>query len=276
MSCDYVRRKPKPRNVVVDAVNDAIGKTIETASAVVGSGLGSLLSGWASSFRRKAAKAEPVESPKPASTPRPEVAEEIELEERSEFLFLKIAEASTSSHVSAAMNKQIERATKKFAPKSTDIRVIWNSLAEHEALESSSDGQTSSVFSQLISFPSQGRVFIGFPTHQTTGCCAHLAAALIPTVERESIDFVDPALATWNKGDSGGLCHPLPRPIRLRSGSIGAEPAHSGKPGLPQPGSALECPCPAVLHSRTAPRPARMSVGCSARSSLPAASSRCS
>ncbi|KAJ1955696.1 hypothetical protein EC988_001741, partial [Linderina pennispora] len=199
MSCDYVRRKPKPRNVVVDAVNDAIGKTIETASAVVGSGLGSLLSGWASSFRRKAAKAEPVESPKPASTPRPEVAEEIELEERSEFLFLKIAEASTSSHVSAAMNKQIERATKKFAPKSTDIRVIWNSLAEHEALESSSDGQTSSVFSQLISFPSQGRVFIGFPTHQTTGCCAHLAAALIPTVERESIDFVDPALATWNK-----------------------------------------------------------------------------
>ncbi|KAJ1936614.1 hypothetical protein FBU59_004999, partial [Linderina macrospora] len=203
MSCDYVRRKPKLRNVVVDAVNEAIGKTIETASAVVGSGLGNLLSGWASSFRRKtAAKQEPAESsPKPASTPKPEAVEQIELEERSEFLFLKIAEASTNSHVSSAMNKQIERATKKFAPKSTNIRVIWNSLAEREAQESSSssDGQTESVFSQLISFPSQGRVFIGFPTHQTTGCCAHLAAALIPTVERESIDFVDPALAKWNK-----------------------------------------------------------------------------
>ncbi|KAI8324847.1 hypothetical protein GQ54DRAFT_295847 [Martensiomyces pterosporus] len=209
MTCDYVRRKPKARNMVADAVNDAIGKTIETAAAaVVGSGLGNLFSGWANSFRRKtkkAVEAETSQEARPVATEDNPVPEDVELEERSEFLFLKIAEAAASSHVSSQLSKQIERSTKKCPPKSTAIRVIWNGLSEQEALEGGNsagpqaDSDKSTVFSQLISYPSQGRVFIGFPTHQTTGCCAHLAAALIPTVERESIDFVDPALATWNK-----------------------------------------------------------------------------
>jgi hypothetical protein len=42
-------------------------------------------------------------------------------------------------------------------------------------------------------------VYIGFPTHQTTGFGGHIGApALVPTVERESIDLADPHLRVWN------------------------------------------------------------------------------
>jgi len=54
------------------------------------------------------------------------------------------------------------------------------------------------VFAELIP-QKQGRVYIGFPTHQTTGFGGHVGApALVPTVERESIDLADPQLRVWN------------------------------------------------------------------------------
>lgn len=44
-----------------------------------------------------------------------------------------------------------------------------------------------------------GRVFIGFPTSQTTGLLAHISApSVIPTVERESIDLNARHVRTWN------------------------------------------------------------------------------
>ncbi|KAK0530554.1 hypothetical protein OC834_003269 [Tilletia horrida] len=45
----------------------------------------------------------------------------------------------------------------------------------------------------------QGHVFIGFRTHQTTGFSGHLAARFIPTVERESLDFIDKYCRAWNE-----------------------------------------------------------------------------
>ncbi|KAK0561704.1 hypothetical protein OC861_005681 [Tilletia horrida] len=45
----------------------------------------------------------------------------------------------------------------------------------------------------------QGHVFIGFRTHQTTGFAGHLAARFIPTVERESLDFIDKYCRSWNE-----------------------------------------------------------------------------
>ncbi|KAE8214368.1 hypothetical protein CF327_g2231 [Tilletia walkeri] len=45
----------------------------------------------------------------------------------------------------------------------------------------------------------QGHVFIGFRTHQTTGFAGHLAARFIPTVERESLDFIDKYCREWNE-----------------------------------------------------------------------------
>jgi len=54
------------------------------------------------------------------------------------------------------------------------------------------------VFAALIP-ERQGRVYIGFPTHQTTGFRGHVGApALVPTVERESIDLADAQLRVWN------------------------------------------------------------------------------
>lgn len=42
-------------------------------------------------------------------------------------------------------------------------------------------------------------MYIGFPTHQTTGFAGHVGApCIIPTVERESIDLVDRYIKVWN------------------------------------------------------------------------------
>ncbi len=63
---------------------------------------------------------------------------------------------------------------------------------------------TSSACTSLSSGPMQellaGRVFIGFATAQRTGCAFHLDTHLIPTVERENIDFQDPVISRWNEG----------------------------------------------------------------------------
>ena len=45
-----------------------------------------------------------------------------------------------------------------------------------------------------------GLVFVGLATHQTTGAAMHLHSQLIPTIERENIDFQDPQLRRWNMG----------------------------------------------------------------------------
>ncbi|KAJ5394239.1 uncharacterized protein N7487_011880 [Penicillium crustosum] len=61
---------------------------------------------------------------------------------------------------------------------------------------------TSSSQSEVLSsiLPSKGgRVFIGFPTQQTTGLNAHVSApSVIPTVERESIDLNTRYISKWN------------------------------------------------------------------------------
>lgn len=50
----------------------------------------------------------------------------------------------------------------------------------------------------LFPCPNNGHIFIGFSTQQTTGTGFHLAAQLIPTVERENIDFQDVYISNWN------------------------------------------------------------------------------
>ncbi|KAH9824771.1 hypothetical protein DFH28DRAFT_941666 [Melampsora americana] len=62
------------------------------------------------------------------------------------------------------------------------------------------DKRARAVFDGLISdLEVQGRVFIGFPTHQTTGFSGSIAARFIPTVERESLDLQAKYVADWNK-----------------------------------------------------------------------------
>jgi hypothetical protein len=71
----------------------------------------------------------------------------------------------------------MERITKKKPPSKTTIQMIFTGFDEYE-----NNKNVSRVFKDLLPYPEQGRVYIGFSTHQTTGCCSHLAARVIPTV----------------------------------------------------------------------------------------------
>ncbi|KAI8924001.1 hypothetical protein BC831DRAFT_428325 [Entophlyctis helioformis] len=100
----------------------------------------------------------------------------------------------------------MKRTTKKNPPATTPLRIMFSNYDEYESSSGVRGGIN--MFDDLLPGPSdQGRVFIGFPTHQTTGCAFQIAGHLIPTVERESIDFVDRTLSYWNQEllSMGGL-----------------------------------------------------------------------
>ncbi|CEP14613.1 hypothetical protein [Parasitella parasitica] len=109
-------------------------------------------------------------------------------------IFLRVVTGALKVSVSRDFEKEMERATKKKPPKSTKFQLVYTGKEELDASENKHQ-----IFKDLIPFPHQGRVFIGFPTHQTTGCCCHMASRFIPTVERESIDFADRYISVWNK-----------------------------------------------------------------------------
>lgn len=108
-------------------------------------------------------------------------------------IFLRISTATVATSVNARFAQELERATKKPPPKRTTISCLTMSKAERDASEHESE-----IFANVI--PSKnGRIFIGFPTHQTTGINAHIAAhSVIPTVERENIDLNARIVKTWN------------------------------------------------------------------------------
>lgn len=107
-------------------------------------------------------------------------------------IFLRIATATVATSVSAKFAQELERATKKPPPQRTKISCLTMSKAEKDASE---HGE---IFENVVPTKS-GRVFIGFPTHQTTGINVHIAAhSVIPTVERENIDLNARIIKTWN------------------------------------------------------------------------------
>ncbi|KAG0222294.1 hypothetical protein B0O80DRAFT_113406 [Mortierella sp. GBAus27b] len=109
-------------------------------------------------------------------------------------IFLRTASGHLDVKVSKQFANEMERTTKKYPPSQTAIQLIY---LGHDEKEASTDNKT--IFKDLLPFPDQGRIFIGFPTHQTTGFCSHVAGRFIPTVERESLDFVDKCLQVWNQ-----------------------------------------------------------------------------
>lgn len=117
-------------------------------------------------------------------------------------IFLRVVAGALKVSVSRDFEKEMERATKKKPPTTTKFQLVYTGKEELDASENGNQ-----IFKDLIPFPHQGRVFIGFPTHQTTGCCCHMASRFIPTVERESIDFADRYISVWNKEllAAGGL-----------------------------------------------------------------------
>lgn len=113
-------------------------------------------------------------------------------------VFLRIAVGNLMVTPPAQVIRDMERTTKKPPPKKTSVQLLWTNFDELDSSSSIKDQALHGIFEGLVPYPSQGRIFIGFQTHQTTGACFHLAGQLIPTVERESIDFVDQTLLFWN------------------------------------------------------------------------------
>jgi hypothetical protein len=113
-------------------------------------------------------------------------------------IFMKIASGTASVSLPKKMAEEMYRTTKKMPPKTVPLLIMLSNFEEHDSTLQTILG-FESIFEGLVPNPvQQGHVFIGFPTHQTTGCSIQAAGHFIPTVERESIDFVDKTLQAWN------------------------------------------------------------------------------
>lgn len=120
--------------------------------------------------------------------------------ESNATLFLHVNRAAIRSNVSQKFSSELERATKKPPPRTTTVSLLNASYDEHVASASSTSGSertSADIFTSVV--PTKGRIFIGFPTNQTTGLQAHISTpSVIPTVERESIDLNNRFIRTWN------------------------------------------------------------------------------
>lgn len=122
----------------------------------------------------------------------------------SSSIFLRVTTGQIRTQVSPSFASELERATKKPPPKTTKLAILTSSYDEAMASETSSSAtqvtKAVDVFSSVL--PSKkpgGRIFIGFPTTQTTGAGMHISApSVIPTVEREAIDLNARWVRTWN------------------------------------------------------------------------------
>ncbi|KAI8915690.1 hypothetical protein EDD86DRAFT_185483 [Gorgonomyces haynaldii] len=163
-------------------------------------------------FDRKSSPARPLELPPNASylnkSPNgffkvdnisvSKVQLEVQIK-KSYTVHMRTAIAHVSTNIPRTLVQEMNRTTKKNPPSTTELKYMLNNYDEYES-SSQVIRESDTIFSGLIPGPdSQGNIFIGFPTHQTTGCSMHLAGHFIPTVERESIDFVDKILSSWNQ-----------------------------------------------------------------------------
>lgn len=119
-------------------------------------------------------------------------------------IFLQVTTGLINTKVSASFSAELERATKKPPPKTTKLAILTSSYDETKASEdaaaSGAVAKAADIFASVL--PSKkpgGRIFIGFPTGQTTGAGMHISApSVIPTVEREAIDLNARWVRTWN------------------------------------------------------------------------------
>ncbi|CAG8452410.1 537_t:CDS:10, partial [Dentiscutata heterogama] len=117
----------------------------------------------------------------------------------------KIASGNLKVQIQRKFSSEMERLTKKKPPSKTTVQAIL-------PIYSRSSDATFDIFKDLLPYPEQGNIFIGFRTHQTTSYSINLAARVIPTVERESIDFAEKTLSVYNTEmlcSIGALCRVL-------------------------------------------------------------------
>ncbi|KAL9081387.1 MAG: hypothetical protein Q9157_000106 [Trypethelium eluteriae] len=117
-------------------------------------------------------------------------------------VFLRVSTVNIQTYVPKALAQELERATKKPPPKHTRIAILTSphdeTVASMSTMGNSGTKKAGEIFASVL--PTRnGRIFIGFPTAQTTGLLAHISApSVIPTVERESIDLNARYVRTWN------------------------------------------------------------------------------
>ncbi|KAH6912035.1 hypothetical protein BKA70DRAFT_1266345 [Coprinopsis sp. MPI-PUGE-AT-0042] len=126
---------------------------------------------------------------------------------------LSVFSAIVSVRLDKKLSAEIHRCTKKSPPTQMRYDLVYTGHDEYNTIME--DGQrlpdpAQCVFQDLradLEGQGTGRVIIGHATSQTTGIGGHMAARFIPTVERESIDFVADYIATWNKAllEVGGI-----------------------------------------------------------------------
>ncbi|KAF2640509.1 hypothetical protein P280DRAFT_549373 [Massarina eburnea CBS 473.64] len=158
------------------------------------------------SFFSKFSSASTPAPPKPKPLPVPEkiASSDDDLSGESKgVIFLQVCTVEVTTHVTSKFAAEIERATKKPPPKKTRVALLTSPYHDTSASLSTGSGSTADlatrIFAEVLPTKS-GRIFIGFPTAQTTGFLAHVSApSLIPTVERENIDLHARNIADWNK-----------------------------------------------------------------------------
>eukprot|EP00986_Skeletonema_menzelii_P004301 scaffold1460_cov138-Skeletonema_menzelii.AAC.3 len=117
----------------------------------------------------------------------------------------RYASAMVKTKIPSEIEKRMMRVTKKKPPKELTVQIFLDAADHSDDYENSSklkrktnQSKAALITQSFAPTPGSGRVFIGFRTSQTTGLGIHLAAPLVPTVEREAIDFVDPTLREFN------------------------------------------------------------------------------
>ncbi|KAJ8522756.1 hypothetical protein ONZ45_g741 [Pleurotus djamor] len=99
---------------------------------------------------------------------------------------LSIFSADVEVRLTKKVGDELLRATKKKPPAKVKYELIYTAHDEYEASKTQDKQQEFSTGS-------------GHSTAQTTGIGGHMASRFIPTVERESLDFMDKNVAFWNK-----------------------------------------------------------------------------
>ncbi|KAF8429586.1 hypothetical protein EV426DRAFT_581895 [Tirmania nivea] len=127
-----------------------------------------------------------------------------------ENVSLEISTATIATDVDESIAVELKRAILKPPPKETTLSMVCAAVTTTDSPTKNSSLQ---VFSHILPRTTpqddlppgtqndSGRIFIGFQTHQTTGFQCHLSThSVIPTVERENIDFNARYVKDWNLG----------------------------------------------------------------------------
>jgi hypothetical protein len=152
--------------------------------------------------RFSAATPPPPRTSRPAPISGTNISDEDISGESTGVLFLQFCTVEVDTKVSRSFSTEIERATKKPPPKKTRIQLLTSPYHDPSNPLSSGSGNTADfsvkIFADVLPTKA-GRIFIGFPTAQTTPFLAHISApSLIPTVERENVDMNARYISTWN------------------------------------------------------------------------------